>query len=79
MENVGCKVVNRCCRYNDPYINMGGGRMLGGIDIGTTGCKITVYTDEGDYCYRSYQDYPVSRTMGAVSYTHLTLPTNSLV
>ncbi len=38
--------------------------MLGGIDIGTTGCKITVYTDEGDYCYRSYQDYPVSRTMG---------------
>ncbi|MDO4323872.1 MAG: FGGY-family carbohydrate kinase [Lachnospiraceae bacterium] len=38
--------------------------MLGGIDIGTTGCKITVYTNEGEYCYRAYHDYPASRTTG---------------
>lgn len=35
--------------------------MLGGIDIGTTGCKITIYENDGTYCYRIYQDYPVSR------------------
>lgn len=38
--------------------------MLGGIDIGTTGCKITIYDEEGRYCYRAYRDYPVSRSTG---------------
>lgn len=38
--------------------------MLGGIDIGTTGCKITVYGDDGAYLYRAYRDYPISRAMG---------------
>ena len=38
--------------------------MLGGIDIGTTGCKITVYDNEGTFCYRAYRDYPVSRNTG---------------
>ncbi len=38
--------------------------MLGGIDIGTTGCKITVYENDGTYLYRAYRDYPVSRNTG---------------
>ncbi len=38
--------------------------MLGGIDIGTTGCKITVYDNDGTYLYRAYRDYPVSRNTG---------------
>jgi len=38
--------------------------MLGGIDIGTTGCKITVYENDGTYLYRAYRDYPVSRSTG---------------
>ncbi len=38
--------------------------MLGGIDIGTTGCKITVYGNDGTYLYRAYRDYPVSRSTG---------------
>lgn len=36
--------------------------MLGGIDIGTTGCKITVYGNDGTFLYRAYRDYPVSRS-----------------
>lgn len=38
--------------------------MLAGIDIGTTGCKITVYDNHGTYCYRAYRDYPASRSTG---------------
>lgn len=38
--------------------------MIAGLDIGTTGCKITVYDKEGIFLYRAYQDYPVSRTLG---------------
>lgn len=38
--------------------------MIAGLDIGTTGCKITVYDKDGNYLYRAYQDYPVSRTLG---------------
>lgn len=37
---------------------------LGGIDIGSTGCKITVYDDQGNYVYRAYRDYPVERSAG---------------
>lgn len=37
---------------------------LGGLDIGSTGCKVTVYDDAGDYLYRAYRDYPVSRSTG---------------
>lgn len=36
----------------------------GGLDIGSTGCKITVYDEEGRYLYRIYRDYPVSRSVG---------------
>ncbi len=37
---------------------------LGGLDIGSTGCKVTVYGEDGRYLYRSYRDYPVSRNVG---------------
>lgn len=37
---------------------------LAGLDIGTTGCKVTVYDDEGKFKFRSYKDYPVSRNTG---------------
>ena len=37
---------------------------IAGLDIGTTGCKITVYDQEGTFCDRYYQDYPVKRVTG---------------
>ena len=37
---------------------------LGGLDIGSTGCKVTVYDEDGNYLYRTYRDYPVSRKTG---------------
>lgn len=37
---------------------------LAGLDIGTTGCKVTVYDDEGKFLYRGYQEYPISRSTG---------------
>lgn len=39
--------------------------MLAGLDVGTTGCKITVYTAKGELLERIYQDYPLSRAAGA--------------
>lgn len=35
---------------------------LGGIDIGTTGCKLTVYSDSGEFLYKSYAEYEASRS-----------------
>lgn len=35
--------------------------MLGGIDVGTTGCKITIYDNDGTLTYQAYRDYPVTR------------------
>ena len=37
---------------------------LGGLDIGSTGCKVTVYDEKGDDLYRAYRDYPVARNVG---------------
>ncbi len=37
---------------------------IAGIDIGTTGCKMTIYSDQGEYCYRAYRDYPALRSAG---------------
>lgn len=34
---------------------------IAGLDIGTTGCKLTVFDETGAYLDRAYQDYPVSR------------------
>lgn len=38
--------------------------IIGGLDVGTTGCKLTVYDDKGNYIYNSYKEYEVSRVGG---------------
>lgn len=37
---------------------------LGGLDVGTTGCKLTAYDDKGNFIYNSYKEYEVSRHSG---------------
>lgn len=37
-------------------------RKLAGLDIGTTGCKLTVFAENGEVLDKAYQDYPSSRT-----------------
>lgn len=34
---------------------------IAGLDIGTTGCKLTIFDEKGKYLDKAYQDYPVSR------------------
>lgn len=34
---------------------------IAGLDIGTTGCKLSVFDASGNYLDKAYQDYPVSR------------------
>ena len=36
---------------------------IAGLDIGTTGCKCTVFDENGKYLDRSYRDYPVRREL----------------
>lgn len=36
--------------------------MFGGLDIGTTGCKLTVFSRTAEYLGRVYEDYPATRT-----------------
>lgn len=38
---------------------------IAGLDIGTTGCKLTVFDENGNYLNKSYRGYPVSREAGA--------------
>lgn len=38
---------------------------IAGLDIGTTGCKCTVFDGRGNYLGKAYRDYPVYRTMGS--------------
>ena len=38
--------------------------IIGGLDVGTTGCKLTAYDDKGNYIYNSYKEYEVSRQGG---------------
>ena len=38
---------------------------IGGLDIGTTGCKFTVFDEKGSMAARAYQDYPVRRRTNA--------------
>lgn len=38
--------------------------IIGGIDVGTTGCKLTAYDDKGNYIYNSYKEYNVTRKNG---------------
>ncbi|MGM9682421.1 MAG: L-fuculokinase [Eubacteriales bacterium] len=37
---------------------------IGGIDVGTTGCKLTVYNEAGELLHKEYVSYEVSRTAG---------------
>lgn len=37
---------------------------IGGLDVGTTGCKLTAYDDKGNFIYSSYKEYEVSRHSG---------------
>ena len=34
---------------------------IAGLDIGTTGCKCTVFDEGGKYLGKAYRDYPVRR------------------
>ncbi|MBR2263049.1 MAG: carbohydrate kinase [Firmicutes bacterium] len=36
---------------------------IAGLDIGTTGCKLTVFDENGDYLGKAYRDYPVRRAV----------------
>lgn len=35
--------------------------LLAGLDIGSTGCKVAVYSDKGEFLGTTYRDYPVQR------------------
>ena len=37
---------------------------IAGLDIGTTGCKLTVFDEQGAILGRAYRDYPVRRQLG---------------
>ena len=37
---------------------------IGGIDIGTTGCKITVYNELGEFLHKEYESYEIDRNLG---------------
>ncbi|MBR5538603.1 MAG: carbohydrate kinase, partial [Clostridia bacterium] len=38
---------------------------IGGLDVGTTGCKLSVYDDKGNFIDNSYREYEVSRKSGS--------------
>ena len=38
--------------------------IIGGLDVGTTGCKLTAFDHEGNFIYNSYKEYDVSRKNG---------------
>ena len=35
--------------------------LLAGLDVGSTGCKVAVYSETGEFMGRTYRDYPVQR------------------
>lgn len=37
---------------------------IGGLDVGTTGCKLTVCKENGDFVYNSYKEYEANRYGG---------------
>lgn len=39
-------------------------KLLGGLDVGTTGCKLSVYDVKGNYLANSYRTYEVNRSCG---------------
>ena len=40
-------------------------KLIAGLDVGTTGCKVTVFTAAGENLGREYRDYPVRRAVDA--------------
>ena len=38
--------------------------LIGGLDVGTTGCKLTVYNDGGKFVHNEYVEYEVKRQNG---------------
>ncbi len=38
---------------------------IAGLDIGTTGCKLTVFDEAGRFLDKAYRDYPIRRTCAA--------------
>ncbi len=38
--------------------------LIGGLDIGTTGCKLSVYDESGSFVTNSYREYKVNRKNG---------------
>lgn len=38
--------------------------IIGGLDVGTTGCKLTAYDDKGNFVYNSYREYEINRNRG---------------
>ncbi len=36
---------------------------IAGLDIGTTGCKLTVFAENGSFLGKAYRDYPVRRAL----------------
>ncbi|MBQ4526789.1 MAG: carbohydrate kinase [Clostridia bacterium] len=38
--------------------------IIGGLDVGTTGCKLTLYDHEGVFLHNSYKEYDVKRHSG---------------
>lgn len=37
---------------------------IGGLDVGTTGCKLSVCDDKGGFVYNSYKEYEINRING---------------
>ena len=33
--------------------------LIGGLDVGTTGCKLTIYNDNGEFIHNEYIEYMV--------------------
>lgn len=38
--------------------------LIGGLDVGTTGCKLTIYNDSGEFVHNEYIEYEVKRQNG---------------
>ena len=35
--------------------------IITGLDVGTSGCKLTAYDEKGNFVYNSYREYEVKR------------------
>ena len=37
---------------------------IGGLDVGTTGCKLTIYNEKGEFIQNFYREYEITRKDG---------------